>query len=82
MIFLSNAHGKFFAHLFVQSASVGDGKDKGKVYQTFGNRIRIQKDGYATREIWFDYEMPESIIHLEKEKPNMAEMATPRKPSD
>ena len=68
VIFLSNEQGKFLAHLFVQSASVGDGKDEGKVYQTFGNRIRIQKDGYATREIWFDYEMPESIIHMEKEK--------------
>lgn len=66
IIFLSNENGEFLAQLYVQSASVGEGKDAGKIYQTFGGRIRLEKAGFVTRVIRFDYEIPEVVVHLER----------------
>lgn len=66
IVFLTNENGEFLARLYVQSASVMESKDAGKVYQTFGNSIRLQKDGFVTRVIRFDYEIPEVVVHLER----------------
>jgi hypothetical protein len=66
IIFLSNESGEFLARLYVQSASVVEGKDAGKIYQTFGARIRLEKEGFVTRVILFDYEIPEIVVHLER----------------
>ena len=82
IIFLSNENGEFLSQLYVQAATLGEGKNEGKVYQTGAGKIRLEKDGFDTREILFDYEMPSIVIHLERKKQNKAETATPRKPAD
>lgn len=66
IIFLSNENGEFLAQLYVQSASVVEGRDAGKIYQTSGGRIRLEKEGFVTRVIRFDYEIPEVVLHLER----------------
>ncbi len=43
-----------------------EGKDAGKICQSFGGRIRLEKEGFVTRVIRFDYEIPEVVVHLER----------------
>lgn len=45
---------------------MGDGKNQGQLYQSKASKIRIEKDGFEVREILFDYNMPEVIIHLKR----------------
>ena len=66
IIFLSNDEGKFLAKLYVGAAFTMGGKTPGRVYQTKRSKLRIEKEGYKTVFLWFDYKMPKVIIIMVK----------------
>ena len=69
VIFLSNTNGDFFAVLYVGCARTRGGKTPGRVYLSRRSKLRIEKEGYRTKFLWFDYEMPKVKIIMTKEDP-------------
>jgi len=67
VVFLSNTNGQFLARLYVGAAMTMGGKTPGRVYQTRRSKLRIEKDGYRTAFLWFDYDMPRVKIILRQE---------------
>ena len=67
IIFLSNTNGQFLARLYVGAAMAFGGKTPGRVYQTRRSKLRIEKGGYKTQFLWFDYEMPQVKIIMMRE---------------
>ena len=67
VIFLSNTNGQFLAQLYVGASMTMGGKAPGRVYSTRRSKLRIEKEGYKTTFLWFDYKMPEMKIVLRKE---------------
>ncbi len=67
IIFLSNTNGQFLARLYVGAAMTNGGKTPGRVYQTRRSKLRIEKEGYKTTFLWFDFKMPEVKIIMRKE---------------
>ena len=66
IIFLSNSNGQFFARLFVTARLIIRGDTPGRVCYTQRSKLRIEKNGYKTMFLWFDYEMPEVKIIMTK----------------
>ena len=64
VIFLSNKEGMFLAKLYVGAAMTIGGKKSGRVYQTVRSKLKIEKEGFETQFLWFDYDMPEVKIIL------------------
>lgn len=67
IIFLSNTNGQFLARLYVGATMIMGGKTPGRVDQTRRSKLRIEREGYKTTFLWFDYRMPEVKIILKKE---------------
>jgi hypothetical protein len=68
IIFLSNKRGEFLAKLYVGAAMTMGGKEPGRVYQTARSKLKIEKAGFETQFLWFDYDMPEVKIILKTAK--------------
>ena len=68
VIFLSNREGKFLARLYVGAAMTMGGDKPGRVYQTARSKLKIEKEGFKTKLLWFDYDMPEVKIILRTAK--------------
>jgi hypothetical protein len=58
VIFLSNSDGEFLARVYVGAAMTAGGAKRGTVYQTAKSILRVEKAGYETKHLLFDFKTP------------------------